>query len=104
MLPGLHAHTLCASSCLLGSSSHLRLAIARRACFGTPFGMAPLVRTLEDRRANPVEKSYTNRLLNDTALLNAKIQVRLQGRSCKARCLSPWTLMFIKHSFSLAAL
>lgn len=47
-----------------------------RACFGSPFGIPELMRTLEDRKGSPVPNSYTNRLFNDKALLDAKIQVR----------------------------
>lgn len=46
-----------------------------RACFGSQFGLPSLMRTLEDRKAFPIPKSYTNRLLNEPELLGAKIKV-----------------------------
>lgn len=37
------------------------------------FGIPALVRTLEHRKANPIEGSYTNKLLNNPSLLHSKI-------------------------------
>lgn len=44
-------------------------------CFGNfQYGLHSLEGTLLERKINPLDGSYTNRLLSDTELLNAKIQ------------------------------
>lgn len=43
-------------------------------CFGDLKGVSALVSTLEDRKANAPEGSYTKRLFDDEKLLNAKIK------------------------------
>jgi phosphoribosyl-ATP pyrophosphohydrolase / phosphoribosyl-AMP cyclohydrolase / histidinol dehydrogenase len=45
----------------------------RRTCWDEDRGIGALFRTLESRRANPVAKSYTNRLFNDPDLLASKL-------------------------------
>jgi len=47
--------------------------LERRTCWCGDSGVGKLMRTLEDRVKNPTSKSYTNRLLKDTALLNNKL-------------------------------
>jgi phosphoribosyl-ATP pyrophosphohydrolase/phosphoribosyl-AMP cyclohydrolase/histidinol dehydrogenase len=45
----------------------------RFSCFETETGLSHLSKTLEERKQNAPAGSYTHRLLNDDALLNAKI-------------------------------
>uniref|UniRef100_A0A6A7G9U1 Histidinol dehydrogenase-domain-containing protein n=1 Tax=Hirondellea gigas TaxID=1518452 RepID=A0A6A7G9U1_9CRUS len=47
---------------------------SQRTCFGPDSGLGKLFRTLEDRKLNPVKKSYSNRLFNDELLLAAKLR------------------------------
>jgi len=48
--------------------------LERRTCWDADSGLGHLFRTLQDRKDNPDPKSYTNRLLQDEALLNAKLR------------------------------
>eukprot|EP01127_Copromyxa_protea_P006414 TRINITY_DN1626_c0_g1_i1.p1 TRINITY_DN1626_c0_g1~~TRINITY_DN1626_c0_g1_i1.p1 ORF type:complete len:1471 (-),score=377.24 TRINITY_DN1626_c0_g1_i1:62-4474(-) len=50
----------------------------RWSCFDVETGLSKLARTLTERKAHPVEGSYTNRLFNDPELLNSKLREEVE--------------------------
>lgn len=50
----------------------------RWSCFGVDNGLSKLARTLQERKATATEGSYTNRLFNDSNLLNSKLREEIE--------------------------
>ena len=57
--------------------------LSKTTCWGDTKGIKALENTLSDRRENPLEKSYANRLFSDKGMLNKKIREEA-GELCDA--------------------